>query len=282
MAGAAVAALLPASWTGCAGGLLQPMGWFEWALSGTTRRARATGRLAAEPAPTREQFRQLREHSTRLARQVAEQKLEIDRLERQIAQLAGLRETLGELRAKIVFATVVGGDASPQRETLTISKGRRAGVRPGDWVTAGVPPAEREPEATGRDLVVRQWLIGRVSQVQPYLSSVQLASDPGFGPQRVWLARQTEDGGWQLADRQCGLEGAGKGRMRIDRAASDYLASGHTAVLVALAEPRHAVLAIGRVVGSRTLETGLHYDLSVEPWGDPRALSHVYVLSVSP
>jgi cell shape-determining protein MreC len=260
---------------------MQPAGPLTWLLHGTAHRARTMAENGAGPAPTREEFEQLRQEAQGLAQQVGHQQVLIAETEQLVADLSGLRNQLNDSRAKIIFASVVGGDTSSMRETLTISKGLRHGVRQGDWVAAGLPPDERDPEASGRDLLLRQWLIGRVSEAQPHLSRVQLTTDPHFGPQRAWTAKPLPDGTWQVTDKQCGLVGSGSEMMRIDRASEDYLASGHTIVLVPLAHPRPLVLTAGRIVSAVTLDTGLHYDLVVEPWGQARRLSHVYVISFS-
>ncbi|MBU0618497.1 MAG: hypothetical protein KKI02_12335, partial [Planctomycetes bacterium] len=167
----------------------------------------------------------------------------------------------------------------PQREVLTISKGARHGVQVGDWVAAGIPPAQRPPAATGRELLLQQWLVGVVAEVQPHLSRVQLTTDPQFGTQLAWAAQALTDKTWEVAERRCGLVGLGDGRMRIDRAAVDYLTAGYTIVLVPISHPQPIALAVGRIVASEPLETGVHYNFQVEPWADARELSHVYVIS---
>jgi cell shape-determining protein MreC len=281
MVASAIVALLPVSWTGCADGVVQPLGWVVWTFSKGTNEARDALGKATSPDHTPEEYRNLLREKEELTRKLVHQEVEIVELERQVADLSGLRDQLTDRRAKIIFASVVGGDTSPKRETLTISKGHRQGVKLDDWVAAGVSPDERDPEATGRDLLLRQWLIGRVSEVYPYLSRVQLMTDPHFGPQRVQAARLGEDGSLQLAKTQCGLVGLGEGRMRIDRASEDYFASGYTIVVAPLALPRPIALVVGRIVASETLETGLHYNLEVQPWGTARTLSQVYVISFS-
>lgn len=281
MVGAAVLALLPARWTGCTGGVLQPLSPLTWAFSSATRQVRGAVHDLSSPAPTRAELERLRRENERLARQVGHQQVMLAEMEQVVAELSELRSQLSDGDAKIIFASVIGGDTSPWRETITISKGRRAGVEAGDWVAAGVVPAERNPATTGRDLLLQQWLIGRVSEVQPHLSRVQLTTDPHFGLEPVWAAKALADGSWQVADRQCGLVGLGGGRMRIEQASEDYSASDYTVVLVPLAHTQPMTLAIGRIVASEMLETGLHYDLEVEPWGDPRALSYVYVIATS-
>ena len=69
--------------------------------------------------------------------------------------------------------------------------------------------------------------------------------------------------------------------MRLDRASYDYMGNGYTIVLAPLSSPRPLVLALGRIVSAVPLETGLHYNFEVEPWGNPREISNVYVISVT-
>jgi cell shape-determining protein MreC len=279
MAVAALLALLPAHWTGCTDGLMQPVSPITWVFSGVTRRGLGAADSLSTPAPTRAEYERLRQANQRLAQQVGQQHILIAEMEQVVAELSGLREEIIDPGVRILFAAVSGGDASPQRETLTISIGSRRGVAAGDWVAAGLPPAERDPAATGRDLLLQQWVIGVIDEVQPYLSRVQLATDPEFGTRLVRVAKPLSGTRWEVAELECGLVGLGQGRMRIDRAAVDYLGEGYTIVLVPLAHPQPLALALGRIVGSEPLETGLHYDFEVEPWSDARRLSHVYVIS---
>jgi cell shape-determining protein MreC len=281
MVAATLAALLPATRTQCVGGALQAVTPITWVIHTGTRQTLEAAQSLNDAPPTRAELERLRRENERLARQVGQQQVMIDQTDRRVTELAGLREQLGDLHARIIFASICGRSTSPERESLTISKGRRHGVEVGDWVAAGSSSARRDATATGRDLLLQQWLLGQVCEVQPHLSIVQLTTDPHFGPQRVWAARALDDGGWRVADQDCGLVGSGGGGMRIDRAPADYHAQGHTIVLLPLARPRPMALAIGRIVASETLETGLHYDLEVEPWGRPTTLSHVYVISLS-
>lgn len=276
---AAVLALLPTRWTACTNGLMQPVSPITWVLSGGTRRARTAADNLTGPAPTPEDFERVRQAHERLTRRIGQQQVQIAELEQVVADLSGLRDQLADPRTKIIFAAVLGGDASPQRETLTISMGSHHGVKVGDWVAAGLPATERDPAATGRELLLQQWLIGMVSATQAYSSRVQLATDPEFGTQLVWLAKPLPDNTWEVAERGCGLVGLGHGRMRVDRAPADYLGAGHTIVLAPLRHPQPLALAIGRIVAREPLETGMHYNFEVEPWADARELSHVYVIS---
>lgn len=281
MVASALTALLPSEWTACTHGVAQPLSPVTWAISAGCRSIGHSARRLMQPDPSPAELARLRQENERLARQVGQQQVTIAELERLLADLSGLRDQLADLRAEIIIARVLSGDAAPPRETLLIGKGSRHGVEVGDWVAAGVPPEALAAAETGRDWVLRQWLIGRISDVQPFTSRVQLATDPQFGTERATTAKALPDGSWQSAGRHCGLVGVGDGRMMIRQAVEDYLASGFTIVLIPLAHPRPTALAVGRITGAAVLDTGLHYDLTVEPWSDPRRLSYVFVLSLS-
>jgi cell shape-determining protein MreC len=282
---AAVMALLPVAWTSWVRGLVQLVGLPQWAVSGT-------GRYVADaadpgPIPSAAEFSRLIEENARLERLVAGQEAWLADLETRFDEVSGLRGQLGELGGQIVIAPVLGYDASPRRETLLIGRGSLSGVREGLWVAAGTPAAERNPERTGRQLLLEQWLVGRVTEVHTRVSRVLLATDPQFGaPQAgepVSLARIGEDGGWQTTAARYVLSGRGHGRMEITRADADYRSLGFDLVLVPASMELPTALSIGRITGSERLpESALHYNLSVELLGDPRRVSYVYVIVPGP
>ncbi|MBU0637494.1 MAG: hypothetical protein KKB50_01410 [Planctomycetes bacterium] len=285
MVGAALLALLPVAWTGWVRGVVQPLGWVQWTLSSTVRGADASLRSVGGEDCSLEHVRWLEAEHEGLKRQLGHQQLRIAGLEERVTDATGLREQLRDERVWLIIAPVVAHDASPRRETITIGRGSRSAgpVRVGQWVAAGARLAERDPEETGRELLMRQWLIGRVCEVWPYKSRVQLATDEQFEPLVVRPAKTLADGTWQPAEQDCALIGCGSGRMLIDRATVDYYATGATTVLVPASADLPAALTIGRIVSSQPIaEAPLHYDLEVRPWGDPRRLSYVYVISVEP
>ena len=141
---------------------------------------------------------------------------------------------------------------------------------------------ERNPADSGRQLLMKQWLIGIVAEAHPYVSRVQLATDPSFSVNmKCKIAKPLADGTLETASSECRLEGAGEGRMRIDQAYQDYYAEGYTIVLTPLSRTRPIALTIGRIVRSRALETGLHFELEVAPWAEARDLSNVYIISLA-
>ena len=279
MVAAAFVALLPSRWTGCVNGVFQPASPFSWALTEGTRTAERVASEVGGACPTAEEFAQLQLRNEQLERQIGHQAVLIAELETLLGTVSGIHDQLDDRRVKLILAAVIGGDASPRREVLRISKGAREGVQVGDWVAAGFR-RDSDPSATHQDLVLRQWLIGRISEVLPHVSTVQLTTDPQFGTERGFVAKPLPDGSWATAEQECGLVGAGGGMMRIEQAPADFHESGYTLVLIPLRYPRPLSLVAGRITAGRTLKTGLHYDLDVAPWADARALSRVCVISL--
>jgi cell shape-determining protein MreC len=220
-----------------------------------------------------------------LARQLEHQSVRITELEGTVAVLTGLRERLDDPRARLVRAAVLAFDASPRRESLLIDRGAMntsAEGRPrvGQWVAAGLGPAEQDSADSGRAQLARQWLLGRISEVHGFTSRVQLASDPQFGPVRVRAARRLQDGALQVEQRDCLLEGRGTGRMVIRQAPNNYFAAGSTLVLVPRGADSPATLEIGRVIGASPVANApLMFDHELAPIADYRSIRHVFIIA---
>jgi len=270
----AVLTVTPPAWTRWMAGVLQPLGWMQWLLlSGSRRAAESTGAGTISPREA-----ELADQVQRLSRQVIHQGVLLARLEEQLVAVSGIREVLRGRPARIVPAAVVSVDPSPLREALTIAAGAVHGVRVGDWVAAGAPQDD-VPEGVGGHPLLRQWLVGRVASVQPYLSRVQLTSDRGFERLAVRAARVLPDGRWRLSDQECLLYGRGHGRMEIRDATVDYAAEGYTFVVAPLSAAPAVSLLLGRIESSeKLLGAPLHCNIHVRPLGSAKRLSEVYVI----
>lgn len=277
---AAAASLLPGRWTRWTGNLLQPVAWVQWVVSGGTR---AAIRNALTP-PTgavvpQKDYDRLEETVDELHRQIQHQQLALDDLERRFDELTGVREQLRDDSTRIVLATVVGGDTAAGREALVISPGALRGIAVDQWVVAG-RPLDPDETATGRELLLRGWVIGRVADARNHVARVRLCTDPAFGPVPVWLGKLGSNGRVELAENACVLEGIGGGKMIIRQATQDYFAAGYTYVMVRFPGSVPVILTVGTVTSSRIRsDSPLHYDLDVAPAGNARALTHVYVLN---
>lgn len=285
LASAISAFLLPRGWTDWSDGLIQPLAAVESPVSGTTRAVRdfATPR----PRLSAAESERLQRENEQLRRLVGHQELLLAERGEELAAVTGIREQLGGISAQIIVARVVGGESSPLRESLLISQGS-IGPRPvrvGDWVAAGAPRAARADRG-GRELLLREWLIGRVAQVHPYVSRVQLTTDPGFGDAlfravRVRAARALSDGTWQFAKSEALLYGDGGERMVIRQASESLLAERFVTVVARLSDALPVEMLIGKLTGSTSLpESALHYDFTVTPPASARTLTHVYVISL--
>lgn len=209
MAVAVVLCLLPASWTGWMRGPGQVLGLPQRELSSMARAGRDGLTQAAQTEVTREGFRQLLAENEELRRLVRHQEAWLRDLEGRYKEVCGVRGQLGDVGAEILIAPVWGYDSSTRRDTLIIGRGSLANVRVGQWVATGAALSEHDPREAGwgRRLLMRQWLIGRVSEVRPQSSRVRLVSDPK-SREPVCLARVLADGRC-TAGGQRGASGAG-------------------------------------------------------------------------
>jgi cell shape-determining protein MreC len=286
MALAATLSVLPSAWTARVRGLVQVLGVPQAGVSSAVQSAKDAIRPAGEPAPSALETRRLQEDNAELRRLLAAQDAWLADLEQRLEQVSQIRSQLGDSDAQILVAPVLGYGSSALRDTLLIGRGAAANVRRGQWVAAGVPPERRSPDETGQQLLMRQWLIGRVSEVDPRQSRVLLVSDPKFErefQEGVCVARVLADGRWQPTPLNYALSGQGRGRMMIHQADADYKRLGYELVLAPASADLPVSLSIGRIVSSTpTEESALHFDLVVEPWRDPRELRQVYVIIVNP
>lgn len=246
-------ALLPTSWTGCLRSPMQTLVWLQAGVDAASQNARDLLPAGASPRLSADESALLVRQREELQRQVQHQGLRVAELEQQVAALSGLRGQLSDADARLVLAHVVAADASPGRESLLIDRGassRDAPLAVGQWVAAGGP----DTAADGRTALMRQSLIGVVSEVYPYTSRVQLATDRHFGPCKVRMAAALADGALSPLDRDCLLYGAGEGKLLIREAPGDFFQQDYRYVLV----PRDAQLPgaflLGEIVSSEPVK----------------------------
>ncbi len=275
-----VAALLalffPARWAGNLRAFVQPFALLQWPASSA---ARGLAQMTDAPDEvTPEQAAALQRDNVEMQRQVGHQRLRIDELQQRVAELTGLREYLPDTRAVLVTAPVIAFDSNPRRQGLLIGRGLAERLAAGQWVIAGGASAGRDDEPTGRAVVERQWLIGRVSEVQANFAWVQLTTDPAFR-EVVRAARVLPDGAWQPADHDAVLEGRGPEGMLIRAAPQNYRDTNYFIVLAPRSAQLPATLALGQVTAARPIDSApQHFDITVMPWADVRRMNYVYVL----
>lgn len=281
MLGAALLAVLPVEWARFPRGFLQPLSWFQRPLT------RLAGAMAG-PAEVPVQAGLSAEEGAALQRRVAELELlsaqQSDLLhsrESLLGEVTGLRQEFPDSSARIILGRVeTDADADPLRNTLKIAPGALRGVRKGDWVAAGLRPGEQIGDLSGRELLLRRWLIGRVVEVDPHVSRVQLCTDPRF-KSPVIAAKMTPEATWQPVGELMMLSGLGHGRMRVSSATANHYASGARALLVPPEPGLPARMVIGRVTAAHPMvESALHFALEVAPWAEGRPQT-VYVISTT-
>jgi cell shape-determining protein MreC len=123
MVAAAVASLLPASWTSWARGMVQILGLPQRALSSAARGVREVVLEPGGPALSRAEAERLQEENAELHRLLAAQQAWLEGLERRYDEVCGIRRQLGDVGTALLVAPALGYDSSPVRDTLLIGKG---------------------------------------------------------------------------------------------------------------------------------------------------------------
>lgn len=271
--------LLPSGVTHHLRALVQPLQWLQRPLTGGAQAA--TGAVSSEdPGLSEQEVGALVREKAALERQLGHLQAALRERDRRIAELTGVRSQLLNDRAAIIVArvTAVGGD--PHRDTLRLGRGSTSGVEVGQWVAAGAAISD-EP-VLGRELLARQWLIGKVDAVTTYECTVVLCSDPQFATE-VRMARPLDGGGWEPGPIRAIVNGRGRGRMVIQASPHDLAAVGETIALVPPSADLPAEMALGRVTEARKLDSApLHYDVTVEGWASPESLQYAYIIVPGP
>lgn len=277
---ALLAFVVPMRLTWLEGLVFEPVAWFAGSVTDATAAARDAIGPALRPRVPARQVESLRAELERLRRLVGHQALLLEQRERELRELAGLREALGDLPVRLLPAYVLGGDAGPLRQTLLIGRGStgRYPLRVGDWVAAATAGDREVQSLTGRQRLLAQWLIGRVIEVGPLTSRVRLTTDPAFGPVAVRAAKREASGQFVPVGPAVLLYGTGRA-MEIREAPMNFAERGAVWILAEPGGRLPVPLLMGRVTAARPLpQSALHYDLTVEPLSDPHRLRRVYVI----
>lgn len=273
-----VLALLPGGAKRWMTGVLQPIGWIEWIFTGTARNIREIVADATETPLTAEESEHLRDRGAAMERQIAHLSDENEALQRHIDAVTGIVDQLNDAKARVIIASVASGPANPRRSELIVNRGDQAGVKIGDWVAAAGPSRSRT-NLTGREMLSRQYLVGKVTDVMPLQSRVRLFTDANFGPERVIPAKKLADGTLQRAEQDVLLYGEGRD-MLIKGVARNFYEDGFNLVLVPIGPLGGGGLIAGEIFASQSRQdTAQRTDLRVRPLGDATTLSAVYIIS---
>ena len=137
-----------------------------------------------------------------------------------IEQLREDNERLGGLRKKAIpFALqvqVVARDIAAWRDSLLVERGSELGVHREDWAASRIflNQGALNQVQEGHAVIAREILLGRVEEVSPYMSRVQLFSDLDSPPIEVRVGSMG-DGKFAFVDYPCSLHGRGRGEMVI-------------------------------------------------------------------
>ena len=212
---------------------------------------------------------------------LAEMAARLGDCDRQVRDLARIRQDLNGLPCRLVPARLLAPEISGGRAGARLSAGADKGVRrPGAVIAAHIDRGAREALQRGEPVLTAAGLVGLVEEVGPVTSTVRLVTDPRTsllvqiitrrngqwraGPEGI--ARGTEDG------QSLTVQGVPR---ESDVAAGDFVVTSPSPE-----SPLPPYLIVGRVVKSELKPAGLFRDLVVEPRAVPAEVRDVYVLSL--
>jgi cell shape-determining protein MreC len=281
-ASALTAFALPAAWTAPIRNLFQPLALVQWPLSWFTHQTAGAVADIADGTITQERAHELERENAKFRLQIIHQGALLEQVEQQLSELTAAPLRLPDSHARIVIAPVLGYDSDPRRATLQVLLPPQQAeiVRKGQWVASAQAPTPADREVGGRTLLQRQWLIGRVTDVQSRVARIQLTSDPRFKAE-VRAAQPLGDGlTLKLARDSCILEGRGQGRMWIAAAVENYADTGYRIIMAPPSADLPMSLSLGWIEGSAPRrDSPQHVDLSVVPWAALDRLTYVYIIA---
>lgn len=159
-----------------------------------------------------------------LERELAATQALVLQLEGELQRLRALRESQLPPAIPLLDAKVVGHDVAGWRESALVSRGSLRGVSWRDWVASRffVNRGAASEVESGQAVLARETLVGRVEQVSPYMSRVQLLSDIDSPRIEVRIASVSGERA-TLIDYACSLRGMGRGRMAIENVESKLI-----------------------------------------------------------
>ena len=158
---------------------------------------------------------------------------QLERLRDENSRLRGLRERYVPPGIRLVSAAVVTRGISAARDTLLLSRGAgldaQPALRTGDAVASRLflNTGTETGTAVGHLVVAREFLLGEIDQVSPFVSRVRLFSDPGART-LVRIGRVVEGRGgarFVAVDYPCTVVGRGRGDMVIEHVPRKLVAS---------------------------------------------------------
>lgn len=282
MAASALAMLLPVSWTSWLRAPVQALSFFQWPFIGLAR----VGAGVSDPGGTSRE-EELAQELERMRLQVAQQGQALANFQRVLDDVSGLRSQMPDQHVKIILAPIVAFDANPRRDTalVILSADQANWVRAGQWVAAGVW------ETPTRELLARQWLVGKISEVHTRSARIQLSTDARFRA-TVTLGRidVAPDGPatMSLVGELARVEGLGSrpvggGHMLITQALANHYELGDRVVIAPTSRELPFPMVLGRLVSAtQDSRSARHWNLAAEPWSSLRGLTHVYIISTEP
>jgi cell shape-determining protein MreC len=233
-----------------------------------------------QPRHTAAEMEEIDRRGRALRHQVVSQQARIESLERQVVDLAGLRDL--HMPGRLIPARVVAPDALAWRESQLIDAGSLRGVRRDAAVVSNyfaVSLGTEHGAQPGLAVLTAECFVGTIDLAGTHTARVRLVSDPTTR-MPVTVAR----GELGTLDAEFWLVGTGGDRARVADVDHRYVREGGIALGdQVLTTPRDDRLPVPMVIGTIAemapdQDNPLLYVLDVKLAVDPNRLTRVYVV----
>lgn len=166
------------------------------------------------------------EDASLLLRELGAERAQNIQLQQEAARLRALREANLPPAVPLLDAHVVASDIAAWRDSALVARGSLRGVSWRDWVASRffINRGSVSEIQRGQVVLARECLIGRIEQVSPYMSRVQLLSDENSPRIAVRIA-SINGNNVRFIDFECSLRGAGAGKMAIENVEARFIDS---------------------------------------------------------
>ncbi len=276
--------------------LAQPLALPQFGYGSATNLIAETARDITRDTVSSERYREVVQRSRAFEMENASLREKLTQLESDAAELAGLRELPGmPKQAKLIPARVLGYDAAPGRDTLSVSPGRLNDVEPEDWVASGltIDVGTREGVVADAAVLSRECLVGWVAETAPLVSRVVLLVDRvATHPVGVRITPRSTQRPPATLDGEpitFVLQGLGGGLMAMRDIPASLVDETQIQIGdLVTSDPNDPRLPVAMMIGqierlerARDAEKPLYYDAIVRPVCDDRELRDLVIIDLS-
>ena len=224
-------------------------------------------------------YQQLKDRLSRYQQQLINTTHDLDYYKDLVATLSGLRQLPGFERAATMFqvANIIGVDTSNLREVKSLDVGSSLEVQKNQLVLGSSLRRSEEALSSEADAKYQMAVVGKIIDVGPRTSHLQLLSDPGFCLKIVIEPNRQRGQKFRAYGM---LKGKGMGRIEVTMiSANNAIRPGDVVLAKADTQYLPIDMFVGTVVSCVEAEKNpIEWQITVQPAVDPHTLRQAIIV----